>query len=188
MTTIAAVPKIERLLRKYASKGSKILDVGCGTGAYRFSTEADYTGLDVTDTAYSEGTPRVVDIVASASEIPVSDSTFELVFAVSAFYLIPDKEKVLAEFKRVLKPGGRLLLVDYNACTQRYLQDKENVRYPCWTQKELRDLIRTAGFGKTEILLPLAIQMPRFLKSMLIAYNETRLGGRAIVTGIKEQN
>lgn len=187
MSKIIAVPRIERLLRKFAKRGSKILDVGCGAGAYRFSTEADYIGLDITDEPYTEGNPRVVDIVASATSIPVDNDTFDLVFSISTFFLISDKEKALAEFMRILKPGGRLLLVDYNARTQRYLQEKENVYYPCWTQKELCEVIKKAGFGQSEILLPSMNSLPKFLKSMLVAYNETRLGGRAIVTGLKEK-
>lgn len=103
--SIQAVPKIEKILNDYVKPGDKILDIGCGCGIYRNSTAGLYTGLDLTDQDYSDGNPRKVDIVASATDIPVEDGIFDLVFCVSTFYLIPDYKKALSEFYRVLVPG-----------------------------------------------------------------------------------
>jgi ubiquinone/menaquinone biosynthesis C-methylase UbiE len=68
----------------------------------------------------------------------------------SAFYLMPHHRATLIEFRRVLKPGGRLLLVDYNRRTQRRFADAAAL--PCWTQWQLRDMVRGSGFEDCEIL------------------------------------
>ncbi len=69
----------------------------------------------------------------------------------SAFYLMPHH---LSHADRIaaalLKPGGRLLLVDYNRRTQRRFADAAAL--PCWTQWQLRDMVRGSGFEDCEIL------------------------------------
>lgn len=185
MKKIEPVLKIEKILNRYVKENDTILDIGCGCGIYRKSTLGKYTGLDITDEDYSEGNKRHVDIVASATEIPLPDNHLDLIFAVSSFYLIPEYEKALREFHRVLRPGGRVLLFDYNKKTQQYLNKQEGKQYPCWTQKELEALLKTNGFKKTRILLMLNFNLPFFLHYIAVLYNERRLGGRAIVTGVK---
>lgn len=143
---IKPVPKIEKILKSYVKKGDKILDIGCGCAIYKDSTDGIYTGLDITDEDYSLGNPRKVDILSSDDRIPVDDDFFDLIFAVSTFYLIPYYSAALKEFYRVLKPGGRLILFDYNRKIQKFLEVKDNVKYPGWTQKELKNIVSTAGF------------------------------------------
>jgi len=103
------------------------LDVGCGGGKTvdrlaRMAAEGWVVGLD-----YSEDSVvvsrrknakhihdgRVEICHASVSEIPFEDNTFDLVTAVETFYFWPAPETDLLEVRRVLKPGGELLI----ACT-----------------------------------------------------------------------
>lgn len=186
MSKILPVPKIVKLLSRYIKKSDKVIDIGCGAGAYRYATKGDYIGIDITDAPYRDGIPRQVDIVASADAIPLERDSIDVVFTVSTFYLLPDKTGSLKEFYRILKPGGRVILVDYNSKTQKYLQSIENIKYPCWTQWDLKKLVIDAGFTETEILLPLEWCLPKAFHNLIVNYNETRQGGRAIVTGIKK--
>jgi ubiquinone/menaquinone biosynthesis C-methylase UbiE len=48
--------------------------------------------------------------VGDAGDLPFPDERFDVVFAVNAFHLLPDKERALAEMTGVLKPGGDILL------------------------------------------------------------------------------
>jgi SAM-dependent methyltransferase len=48
--------------------------------------------------------------VGDAGDLPFPDENFDVVFAVNAFHLLPDRERALAEMAGVLKPGGDLLL------------------------------------------------------------------------------
>lgn len=185
MKKIKPIDKIEYILNKYVEKNDDILEIGCGCSLYRYSTLGNYKGLDITDDDYNEGNPRKVDIVASATNIPLQDNSIDLVFAVSTFYLIPNYNKALSEFYRILRPGGRLILFDYNKKTQELLSTKEKHQYPCWTQNELKNILDNNGFRRTEILLLLRYKLPWFLQGLIIFLNEFRLGGRAIVTGTK---
>lgn len=175
---------VEYYLKKFVNSGDRILDVGCGRAQYRNSTLGIYIGLDITDEAYAPGNPRNVDIVAEATHIPQQDHSFDLVFCVGVFLYIPDPQLALTEFKRVLKPGGRLILFDYNRRAQKKLQDIERVARPCWTQWQLRSLVQKAGFRKTELLIPLDAEVNIFMKYIRLLHQEY-LGQWAIVTGVK---
>jgi ubiquinone/menaquinone biosynthesis C-methylase UbiE len=106
-------------LKKFVKTDFRILDLGCGMRQYGASTPAFYIGLDVTDEPFSEGRPRIVDIVASATDIPAPDHCYDLVFSVGALYQMPDPFKALLESYRVLRPSGRILVFDYNRRTQK---------------------------------------------------------------------
>ncbi len=175
---------VEYYLRKYVKSGDKILDVGCGRAQYRYSTPGIYVGLDVTDAPYTPDCPRNVDIIADATSIPEPDQSYDLVFSVGAFFLISQTEQALLEFKRILKPGGRLLLFDYNQRTQKKLQEAEGTSYPCWSQWELKKLVENAGFRKTELLIARDFETNRVINFLGLLYQEWR-GQWAIVTGIK---
>ncbi|NLE27119.1 MAG: methyltransferase domain-containing protein [Clostridiaceae bacterium] len=192
MNQIRPVPFIECYLKKFTSSSHVILDVGCGPALYRYSTSAKYIGLDVTDEPYNNSCLRDVDIVASASDIPLQDNYVDLILCKSTFHLIPDKQKTLAEFQRVLKPGGRILIADYNRKTLKKLE-KQYINtnqlhagvIECWTQWKLKRLIEKAGFIGCELLLPRAIELNKILKMIAIVYQEYR-GTWAIVTGVKK--
>lgn len=103
--------------------GSRVLDVGCGTGgasrllAAEFGAEA--TGLDITAafvevagwlsraTGLDESTRF---LCADAAHMPLADGTFDVVWCQHALMNMPDIAAVLAEWQRVLVPGGTLLL------------------------------------------------------------------------------
>jgi len=175
---------VEYYLKKYVKEGDKIMDIGCGRSQYRNSTSGIYTGLDITDEPYTPDSPRNVDIVAEATNIPEPDNSYNLVFSVGAFFLIPEPEQALAEFKRVLKPNGRLILFDYNSRTQKRLQRIEGVPRPCWSQWQLKGLVEKAGFQKTELLIARNFEVNRIIKFLGLLYQEY-LGQWAIVTGVK---
>ena len=61
---------VEYYLRRFARKNDVILDIGCGMGQYRGSTDAFYVGLDLTNEPYGDKGPRGVDVVASGTDIP----------------------------------------------------------------------------------------------------------------------
>lgn len=96
--------------------GLCILDAGCGTGAMideltRFGT---VTGCDLSATALEYCRRRGLSRLSRASvvRLPFRDETFDLVtsFEVVSHRGVGDCEGALIEFRRVLKPGGRLLL------------------------------------------------------------------------------
>ena len=114
-----------RNVRNHASKGMKVLEVGCGPGSFA----EDLVGLDVTCLDPSEAMLKVakkrVDgarasrgeapatyVKALAEDIPLEDNTFDMVFCLFSFRDFQDKKKGLEEIYRVLKPGGQLVMCD----------------------------------------------------------------------------
>lgn len=103
--------------------GSRVLDVGCGTGGASRLLAAEFggevTGLDITaafvDVAgwLSRVTgldDRTRFLCADAAHTPLADGTFDVVWCQHALMNMPDIAAVLAEWQRLLVPGGTVLL------------------------------------------------------------------------------
>lgn len=104
----------------------RILDVACGTGRLEemildFDPDAHITGVDISREMIEIAKQRVPEsagrnvrwVVAPAEELPVDDDTIDVVACANAFHLVADPCKTLAEFRRVLRPGGRLVIIDW---------------------------------------------------------------------------
>jgi ubiquinone/menaquinone biosynthesis C-methylase UbiE len=104
--------------------GERILEVGPGTGYYSLAV-AGWVGpggrLDVADLqlemldhtirrAAEAGISNLVPARADARQLPYGDGTFDGVFLVATLGEIPDQDAALRELRRVLKPGGRLVV------------------------------------------------------------------------------
>ena len=98
--------------------GDRVLDLGVGTG--RSSTLiAEMTGPDglTTATDFAEAmlseaqTNGFIPVVADAHSLPFDEESFDKVLCFSAFPHFNDQQTALAEMKRVLKPGGRALIL-----------------------------------------------------------------------------
>ena len=100
-----------------ASGPRSILEVGCGTGAFAERLTLENTGATVIAT---DASPRLVELTAArgvdarladVSHLPYADASFDLVVAMWMLYHVPDLDRALAEIRRVLRPGGRLVAV-----------------------------------------------------------------------------
>lgn len=107
---------IEALLRKFLAgqSGLKILDIGCGTGVNLalFQKFGTVFGVDASPDAVQYCRQRgFLNVQKGRAEtLPFPDQTFDMVAAVELLEHMADDEKVLGEFLRVLKSGGRLFL------------------------------------------------------------------------------
>jgi len=105
----------------------RILDVGCGTGSFaivikRLYPTVEVIGLDPDSKALARAKRKAERVSisirldqGSADQLPYKGGFFDRVFSTFMFHHIPtDKqEKVLSEVQRVLKPGGRLHMLDF---------------------------------------------------------------------------
>jgi ubiquinone/menaquinone biosynthesis C-methylase UbiE len=184
MATLGPVPFVVATLRHYVTSAEQlVVDVGCGPALYRRVTAGRYVGVDHTNVPYGS-VSREVDIVASASNMPFEDDSVDVLFTLSAFYAFADHDAVLREFLRVLKPGGRLILFDYNRRAQRRLEVSEDEPRPKWTARGLRKRVRGAGFREVQLLLPRAEQ-PEGGRRVLELLREELRGQWAIVTATR---
>lgn len=109
---------LEKTLAKIPAK-SKILDAGAGELQYKkFCDHLEYTSQDLGkyDGQGTEGKHTKkwdtsgLDIVSDIIKIPVPDNSFDAIMCIEVFEHISEPAKAVAEFRRILKPGGRLIL------------------------------------------------------------------------------
>lgn len=122
------------LARAGVALGSRLLDVGTGPG-YLALAASKLVGMDGAAVGI-DASPEMIDrarklaarrgskaeyIVATAQTLPFDDDSFDVVVSRLVFHHLPGatKKQALSEMARVLKPGGRLLIVDLASTTAR---------------------------------------------------------------------
>jgi arsenite methyltransferase len=99
--------------------GWRVLDVGCGPG-HLVSDLADAVGgrsrvqgADVSEHMIALGAQRNLDLVQlSGTALPFDDASFDAVVATQAYEFVERLPAALGELSRVLRPGGRALILD----------------------------------------------------------------------------
>ena len=102
-------------------RGELVLDVGCGNGriSQRMAVGGAFLiGFDLQQSA-SWQCPRVPNrrsefLIASALRMPFADGIFHLVFAKDVLHHVQDPDVVLSEVDRVVRIGGRIIIVEPN--------------------------------------------------------------------------
>ena len=105
---------VRGFVKRYALENKRVLDVGSGRG-YLQDMVGDYTGLDISGTVRRFYHKPFVQ--ASATEMPFEDNRFDAIWSVWVLEHVPNPEQMLSEMRRVLKPGGLLLLAPAWYCT-----------------------------------------------------------------------
>ncbi len=130
----------------------RILDVGCGSGALlRFvgalRPEARLAGVDpAPEMVRVASSSRLVVVQAAAESLPFEDGSFDLVVSSTSFSHWKDRDAGLRECRRVLVPGGALLLAD--VFTSRRLPTRVFGPGGAAASREAADAaIRAAGFA-----------------------------------------
>lgn len=119
-----------RQFSSYVKEGDRVLDFGCGNGRlfelFRDIKNIYYIGVDQSDKLI--GLARAEHPVGEFlcigdPRLPFADSSFDAVFAVAILHHIPSRRKredLLIEFRRVLKPGGILIVTVWNLWQKKY--------------------------------------------------------------------
>lgn len=118
--------RLDALSRRTPLEGQRLLDVGCGDGAYTVRIAERFTRVDAIDIQrdrldmfaqrlVERPTPTPVTIHdMSATDLDFPDDTFDLVTAIEVMEHIAELDRALREINRVLKPGGRLAITTPN--------------------------------------------------------------------------
>jgi demethylmenaquinone methyltransferase / 2-methoxy-6-polyprenyl-1,4-benzoquinol methylase len=169
--------------------GDKALDIAGGTGdlARAFAGQVGDTGLvlhtDINEAMLATGRDRLLDeglalptTVCDAEQLPFGTGTFDLISVAFGLRNMTHKDIALAEMCRVLRPGGRLLVLEFSqvaeplrkpydwyshkvlpllgkwiandADSYRYLAESIRMHPP---QAELKAMMKAAGFGHVDV-------------------------------------
>ncbi|KAF1042440.1 bifunctional demethylmenaquinone methyltransferase/2-methoxy-6-polyprenyl-1,4-benzoquinol methylase UbiE [Xylophilus sp.] len=169
-------------------EGDEVLDIAGGTGdlAMAFSRKVGRTGrvvhTDINAAMLSTGRDRLINAgivlptaVCDAEQLPFPDNHFDLVSVAFGLRNMTHKDRALAEMVRVLKPRGRLLVLEFSKVAkplekaydwysfkvlpwlgQRVAGDSESYRYLAESirmhpgQQELKALMQANGFGHVD--------------------------------------
>ena len=141
---------VEEICRNFKDRRPRILDVGCGTGAnlMLLSQFGETEGVDVSPDALEFCRQRGLDNVrlGEAEALPYEDGRFDLVTALDVVEHIDDDVAGLREFRRVLKPGGRILLFVPTFMFLWGVQDDVSHHRRRYRLPELRRVVEKAGF------------------------------------------
>lgn len=104
--------------------GANVLDVGCGSGRFLHllaerSAHLRLSGLDAAARPLRLLSPRIGRVAGGALNLPFGDGTFDAAFVIESLEHSLRPHLAVAEMLRVLKPGGRLLVIDKNLRWQR---------------------------------------------------------------------
>jgi demethylmenaquinone methyltransferase / 2-methoxy-6-polyprenyl-1,4-benzoquinol methylase len=168
--------------------GDKVLDIAGGTGdlALAFARQVGATGqvvhTDINEAMLRTGRDRLLDagvslptLVCDAEKLPFEPDSFDLVSVAFGLRNMTHKDSALAEMNRVLKPGGKLLVLEFSRIAKplekaydwysfkvlprlgklvagddasyRYLAESIRV-HP--GQEELKALMKSGGFGHVD--------------------------------------
>jgi SAM-dependent methyltransferase len=133
-----------------------VLEVGVGTGANLtyYPPELRITGIDLSPAMLAVARDRAAGhrIDASLHEgdaqaLPFPDASFDTVVCTIALCAIPDDRAAIAEMQRVLRPGGRLLLLDHIGSNW----------WPIWAVQRLVELVTVRSSGEHQTRRPLLV-------------------------------
>ncbi len=186
---------LHRLWKRYTitvanpQPGDQVLDIAGGTGdlSLAFARHVGPTGrvvhTDINEAMLREGRNRLLDLglalptlVCDAEQLPFDSNRFDLVSVAFGLRNMTHKDRALAEMQRVLKPGGKLLVLEFSRVAKPLekaydwysfnvlpklgklvANDEDSYRYLAESirmhpgQEELRQLMKTAGFGHVDV-------------------------------------
>ncbi len=160
--------EVARLLTGTELAGTRVLDIGCGTGGIAVSLVTDYgaatvVGIDVEDSVCKAATQRVASnglpdrIEVRRIEpgpLPFPEASFDIVFSKDSIVHIPDKVALAETVYSVLKPGGWFVASDWMTSHDgepspemaHYLA-MEDLDFGMASPATYRAALDTAGFG-----------------------------------------
>jgi SAM-dependent methyltransferase len=141
---------VEDICRSVTDRRPRILDVGCGTGAnlLMLSEYGDAEGVDISEDALAFCRERGLEKVklGAGEKLPYDDGTFDLVTALDVVEHMDDDLAGLREMRRVLRPGGRVLLFVPTFMFLWGVQDDVSNHRRRYRLPELRGVLEQAGF------------------------------------------
>ncbi len=163
---------LNRYIGASTNGARRILDVGCGTGTMLtyLARFGDAQGVDIDPEAieycHARGLTKVSQ--SGADTLPFDNDTFDLVTALDVIEHIDDDLGAMRETRRVLRPGGRLLMT---VPAYRFLwgrQDEINLHKRRYVAREVRNRLKSAGFDVEKLTYMNALLFPAIAAIRLV--------------------
>jgi ubiquinone/menaquinone biosynthesis C-methylase UbiE len=124
--------------------GKRVLDVGCGKGRFarvlrERAPDAEIWGLDISEEMLRYVPEGIHTRAGSMTELPFEDAFFDGAYATESLEHAVEIETAVAEICRVVKPGGRIAIIDKNAEHLGRLATPEWERW--FTRRQLEKLL-----------------------------------------------
>lgn len=148
------------------ASGSRVLDVGCGTGTqviaawHRAQPGGSIVGVDISENMLAVARRKArragLDIDfrhGDAAQLPFESDRFDVVTITTVMHMVPeDRQRLcLSEAARVLRRGGRLLLIDYSGDpTDRKHWSARHGRHGLFDLSALRNALAEEGFDRID--------------------------------------
>jgi len=160
---LSYVRALARLLARYGVPSGRVLDVGSGFGFFlRALEEAGYEPYGMEVSAYAReraaeytGAPIVTQ--SAESEFPFESNHFDAITMFDVIEHIADYRSLLAECRRTLRPGGRILIATPSAHSiarfllgKRWSWHKDPTHVHMFSPRSLEEALREAGFVAIE--------------------------------------
>tara|TARA_R110002049_G_scaffold35923_11_gene115317 strand:- start:649 stop:1455 length:807 start_codon:yes stop_codon:yes gene_type:complete len=119
--------EVALLLEGHSLAGKTLLDIGCGAGGVDIALVRDHdagfvTGIDVEDPVLDHARTRIAKAGlqhriglarVAPGPLPFGPASFDIVFSKDSIVHIPDKQALMAEVARILRPGGWFIASDW---------------------------------------------------------------------------
>jgi tocopherol O-methyltransferase len=172
-TVEQAVLNLTRLVAEQARirAGDRVCDIGCGYGTTALTLNREYgaavTGITISAKQYAyarsvaEGNPAVNFLSGDALQNTLPSETFEAVIAVESAEHIRAKPKLFSEARRLLRPGGRLVMAAWLSRERPALWERKYLLEPICAEgrlpslvsaSEYREMAEDAGFRELTFL------------------------------------
>lgn len=136
----------KKIFEKYIAESDLILEIGCGTGRFsrllrRISDRLVSTDFSMSMIQQGLGAAPY-QVRADSQALPFDDGVFDVCVGVTTFSYIPDKKMALKAIKLVLKPKGRIILIDMDRRSPIFLFSRmiygklRNKNHQEWVLKE----------------------------------------------------
>jgi len=163
---------VKQICERFEDTRPHILDVGCGTGGNlrMLSNFGEAEGVDISTDAVSLCCERGLNVkLGTAEELPFDDASFDLVTALDVVEHLDDDVAGLREMRRLLRPGGYVLIFVPTFMWLWGVQDDISHHRRRYRLAELRRAVREAGFEvERTTYANITFLLPTFLGRLLM--------------------